>query len=66
MEQHKLDRISELTRISRQRELKQKENTERAALRSEYLSEWKKGAEEALKSVVIVEPDGSRRMLKND
>ena len=36
MDQKKLDRISELTRISRVRELTEEEKVEREALRNEY------------------------------
>ena len=50
MEQAKKDRISELTRISRTRELTEEEQTERQALRQEYLAEWRKGTIEALES----------------
>ena len=38
IEQWKKDRISELTRISRERELTAEEQTERQALREEYLA----------------------------
>ena len=37
MEQAKMDRISELTRISRERELTNAERSERERLRAEYL-----------------------------
>ena len=43
MVQEKMDRISELTRISRERELTEAEKTERQALREEYLAEWRRG-----------------------
>ena len=41
MEQWKKDRISELTRISRERELTEAEQEERKLLRAEYLQSWK-------------------------
>ena len=41
MEKEKMDRISELTRLSRERELTEDEKTERAALRAEYLKDWR-------------------------
>ena len=41
MEQKKIDRISELTRISRERELTEEEQKERAALRREYIDSYK-------------------------
>ncbi len=64
MEQAKMDRISELTRISRERELTEAEQTERAALRKEYLADWKRGAEETLSNTYIVGPDGVKRKLR--
>lgn len=64
MEQAKMDRISELTRLSRERELTAGEQAERAALRREYLAEWKHGAEETLSSTFVVGPDGIKRPLK--
>jgi uncharacterized protein YnzC (UPF0291/DUF896 family) len=64
MTQEKMDRISELTRISRLRALTPEEQTERAALRQEYLEEWRRGATETLESVRIVTPDGKEHPLK--
>ena len=39
MEKVKVDRINELARISKQRELTEEEKKEQAALRAEYLAE---------------------------
>ena len=64
MKKDKKDRISELTRISRTRELTQEEQTERAALRQEYMAEWRRGAVETLESVRVVTPDGKEHKLK--
>ncbi|MGI5977871.1 MAG: DUF896 domain-containing protein [Oscillospiraceae bacterium] len=64
MEQAKMDRISELTRISRERELTEAEQKERAALRKEYLDDWKRGAEATLANTYVVGPDGVKRKLK--
>ena len=64
MEHEKIERISELTRLSRERALTEAEQTERAALRREYLAEWKRGAEETLSSTFVVGPDGIKRPLK--
>ena len=63
MEQRKLDRISELTRISRERELSCAERAERQALRGEYLSEWRQGAKDTLERVYIVDEKGIKRKL---
>ena len=39
MEKEKIDRINELGRISKTRELTEEEKAEQAALRSEYIAE---------------------------
>ena len=68
MVQEKMDRISELTRISRERELTEEEKTERQALREqylrqalreEYLAEWRRGTLETLESLRIEREDGT-------
>lgn len=64
MIKEKMDRISELTRISRQRELTEEEKTERQALREEYLAEWRRGTIETLESLRIQNPDGTIEPLK--
>ncbi|MBQ9044618.1 MAG: DUF896 domain-containing protein [Oscillospiraceae bacterium] len=64
MTQEKMDRISELTRISRERELTEAEKTERQALREEYLAEWRRGTLETLESLRIENPDGTIVPLK--
>lgn len=64
MEQSKIDRINELTGIARKRDLTDEETAERAALRAEYLAEWRRGAESTFNSIVVVEPDGTRHKLK--
>ena len=63
MEQAKKDRISELTRISRTRELTEEEKTERQALREEYLAEWRLGAMQTLESLYIDDGKGNVRKL---
>ena len=59
MVQEKMDRISELTRISRERELTEAEKTERQTLREEYLTEWRRGTIETLESLRIEKEDGT-------
>ena len=58
MEQTKLDRINELARLAKEREL-----TERAALRKEYIEEWRRGTIELLENTYIVTPDGVKHKL---
>lgn len=65
MEQVKLDRISELTRISRERELTDAEKAEREALRNEYRSLVRANFTGQMDSAVIVRPDGSRTNVKD-
>ena len=59
MTKEKMDRISELTRISRERELTEAEKTERQALREEYLAEWRRGTLDTLESLRIEKEDGT-------
>ena len=59
MTEEKKARISELTRISRERELTAAEQTERQALREEYLADWRRSTIETLENVYIENPDGS-------
>lgn len=66
MTQEKMDRISELTRISRERELTEQEQAERAELRREYIEEWRRGTKETLESVRVVTPDGKEHKLKKN
>ena len=63
MEKEKMDRISELTRLSRERELTEDEKTERAALRAEYLKDWRESTINVLENTYIVEPDGTKHKL---
>ena len=63
MEKAKMDRISELTAISRQRELSEEEKAERQSLREEYLADWRRGALEVLENTYVVGPDGKKRKL---
>ena len=63
MEKAKMDRISELTAVSRQRELSEEEKAERQALREEYLADWRRGALEVLENTYVVGPDGKKRKL---
>ena len=64
MEQSKLDRINELSRLARTRELTEEERAEREKLRKEYISEWRKSTIAVLENTWLVTPDGSRHKLK--
>ena len=56
-------RISELTRLSRERELTPDELTERAALRAEYIQDWRKSTINVLENTYIVDEKGNKHKL---
>lgn len=64
MEKTKLDRINELARLAKERELTQEELSEREALRREYVAEWRRGAEQILENTYIQTPDGKKHKLQ--
>ena len=64
MDKEKMDRITELTRLSRERELTPDELTERAALRAEYLQDWRKSTINVLENTYIVDEKGNKHKLK--
>lgn len=63
MEKEKMERISELTRLARERELTPDELTERAALRAEYIQDWRKSTINVLENTYIVDEKGNKRKL---
>lgn len=63
MEKEKMERISELTRLSRERELTPDELTERAALRADYIQDWRKSTINVLENTYIVDEKGNKRKL---
>lgn len=63
MTDEKKERISALTRISRERELTPDEQAERAALRAEYLADWRRATVETLDNTYIVDENGHKRKL---
>lgn len=60
MEKKKLDRLSELTRIARTRDLTEEEKSEREKLRNEYRMSMVGNLRNQLENMTIIEPDGSR------
>lgn len=67
MEKEKIERINELARLAKERELTEEEKAERQGLRQQYLADWRAGAVAALESVRIQEPDGSiHPLIKRD
>ncbi len=64
MEHRKIERINELARKQKTIGLTASEVEEQAALRKEYLDEWRENMRQVLEGVVIQHPDGSREKLK--
>ena len=64
MEHEKIERISELTRISRERELTPEEQTEREALRREYLDGFRENMRQVLEGIRLQRPDGTVEPLQ--
>ncbi len=63
MENSKLDRINELARKSRTPEgLTDAEKEEQTRLRKEYIALFRGNLESQLQNMVIVEPDGNKRI----
>ncbi len=58
-DQKKTDRINELARLSKTRELTVEEKEEQAILRKEFLANFRKGFESRLQNIEILEPDGT-------
>ena len=63
MEHEKIERINELTRLSRERELTHEELVEREALRREYLDGFRQNARAVLENVRLKWPDGTLEPL---
>ena len=64
MENSKLERINELARLARERELTPEELSERETLRREYIAEWREGAIAVLENTYVVTPDGKKLKLE--
>ena len=64
MENSKINRINELARLAKERDLTAEEITERDALRKEYIAEWRRGAEQVLDNTYVIGPDGVKRKLE--
>lgn len=63
MEQSKLDRINELARLKKQRELSEAEKAEQDALRKEYIAEWRASTIALLENTYLVDEQGNKRPL---
>lgn len=63
MEKVKIDRINELARKKKEVALSEEELAEQAALRAEYIREFRAQFGSVLENTVIQYPDGSREKL---
>lgn len=63
MDQKKIDRINELAKLAKQRELTPEEQEERAVLRAEYIAAFRGNLEAQLNTITIQYPDGSKKKL---
>ncbi len=64
MEQSKIDRINELARLAKERELTAEELAERNALRKEYIAAWRESTIAVLENTYIQTPDGKKHKLQ--
>jgi len=65
MEKVNIDRINELARIAKERELTPEETAERAELRQAYLANFRAAFRQQLDNTVIQRTDGSRENVKD-
>lgn len=63
MEKAKIDRINELAKKKKEVGLTEEELSEQAALRAEYIREFRAQFGNVLENTVIQYPDGSRQSL---
>ncbi len=63
MEKAKIQRINELAKLSKERELTETEAAEQKALRDEYIAEFRAQFRSTLENTVIQDPDGKRTPL---
>ncbi|MBN1776782.1 MAG: DUF896 domain-containing protein [Clostridiales bacterium] len=66
MDKKKIDRINELARLKKERGLTVEEQGEQAALRREYIDEFKQNVHLTLRQVRIQNEDGTRSELKHE
>ena len=64
MTKEQIERINVLARLSRERELIEEELEEQRVLRRQYIDEFKANLKATLDNTYILEPDGTKRKLK--
>ena len=65
MERSNIERINELSRLARERELTEAEKAERLERRAAYLRAFRAQFKQQLDATVVEYPDGSRLPLKD-
>jgi uncharacterized protein YnzC (UPF0291/DUF896 family) len=65
MEQSRIDRINELARLSRERELTPAEKEEQAKLRREYVAAFKASLVAQLDNTYIIDENGNKTAVKD-
>ena len=64
MDKKQIDRINELARKKKAEGLTEEELAERAALRQQYITEWRENTRAMLDGIVIQRPDGTTEPLR--
>ena len=64
MDKKQIERINELARKKKAEGLTEAEAAEQAALRKQYIDEWRENMRTILDGVVIQRPDGTKEPLK--
>ena len=64
MDKKQIDRINELARKKKAEGLTEAEAAEQAALRKQYIDEWRENMRAMLGGVVIQRPDGTTEKLQ--
>lgn len=64
MTQERIDRLNQLARLKKQRELTTEELAEQAELRAEYLAAIRLSLTSQLDNTTVVYPDGTRKKLE--
>ena len=64
MDKKQIDRINELARKKTAEGLTEEEAAEQAALRQQYITEWRENTRAILDGIIIQRPDGTQEPLK--
>ena len=64
MDKKQIERINELARKKKTEGLTEAEAAEQAALRQQYITEWRENTRAMLDGIVIQRPDGSTEPLR--